>query len=281
MKTIRIAPIVIIAGAVLSTAARVYAISRTNMNEGTLLHDTSLICNILYYGIIVLAVVGATVSMHFDEKRGTSLGVKGTVAIGFGLLLTALCCGYDGFLEINSLTPSLFLMIIDFGFAAVFTVIAFLTLYKKEFTPGLGFMYVLGGAYFVCRGVNCFMIRIAITTIPEYLIDCLTVISGAVFFMIFAKLTSWNGGKLTVKALFAWGSATFVIAVSSFLGAAASKLLLSPEISQRIVFTAGEAERNFQALHGVDAYLLAFPPLPNIALGIFAAIAMFAITVDS
>ena len=47
----RISPIVIAAGAVLATAARVFAISRTDMTVGTLYHDTSLICNILYIAI--------------------------------------------------------------------------------------------------------------------------------------------------------------------------------------------------------------------------------------
>ena len=283
MKTIRITPIVIAAGAVLAAAARVYVIGRTDMTVGTLFHDTSLICNLLYYGIIILTMLGAVISSGLDEKRGVcggpdaTPGIKGVIAIGFGLLITALCCGYDGFVENNSLSPSLFVLITDLGAAVILGVIAFVTLYKKEFSPGLGFVYVLGGAYYVCRGINCFMIRMAITTIPEYLVDCLTVICGAVFFVSFAKLMSGNGGKLTVKAFFAFGSAAFVISVSSFLGAAASKVLLSPEISQRIVFTANEAENNFQALHGIDAYLMAFPPLPNLAVGIFAAVAMIAV----
>lgn len=284
MKTIRIAPIVIAAGAVLAAAARVYAISRTDMNVGTLLHDTSLICNVLYYGIIILTVAAAVFASHFDQKRGNGdgadavPGVGGVIAVGFGLLAAALGCGYDGVMEKDALSPSLFVMIVDFGFAAILGIIAFVTLYKKKFSPGLGFVYVLGGAYYVCRGVNCFVIRMAIATIPEYLIDCLTVICGAVFFVLFAKLMSGNGGKLTVKAFFAWGAAAFVMAASSFLGAAASKLLLSSEISDRIVFTANEAENNFQALHGIDAYLMAFPPLPNIALAVFAAAAMIAVS---
>lgn len=280
MKRLRITPIVIVLFAAAATAARVYAVSRTDMKVGTLFHDTALICNLLYYGIIILAAAAGVITFYFDEKRGTVFGNKGTFAIGFGLLATALCCFYDGLVEKKSLTPSLFILIIDFGFAVIFAVIALVTLFKKEFSPGLGFAYVLGGGYYVCRGINCFMIRMAITTIPEYLIDCLTVICGAVFFVVFAKLSSNNGGKMTLKALVAWGSATFVTAVSSFLGAAASKLLLSPEISQRIVFTANEAQNYFQQHKGIDAYLMAFPPLPNIAVGLLAFISMMSITTD-
>ena len=280
MKIMSILPIAI-GGAVLATAARVYAVSRTDMNVGTLFHDTSLICNIIYYGIVVLTVIGAVLVTR-SGKKGAAYdalpGSGGVIAIGFGLLVTALSCGYDGILEKGSLSPSLFVMMVDFGSAAILGVIAFITLYKKEFSPGLGFVYVLGGAYYVCRGVNCFVIRMAIATIPEYLVDCLTVICGAVFFVLFAKLLSGNSGKLTVKAVFAWGAAAFVMSVSSFLGAAASKLLLSSDISDRIVFTANEAEKNFQALHGIDAYLMAFPPLPNLALGVFAFVSMLAIS---
>lgn len=282
MKT-RITPIVIAIGAVLAAGARVYAVSRTDMNVGTLFHDTSLMCNLLYYGILLLTVICAVITSAADEKRGVcgsanaKLGTGSIIATGFGLLITALCCCYDWLMEKDSLTPSAFVMIMDLGGAVILGIIAFVTLFKKEFSPGLGFVYVLGGAYYVCRGINCFMIRMAIATIPEYLVDCLTVVFGAVFFVLFAKLLSGNGTKLTVRMFFAFGSAAFVAAVSSFLGAAASKLFLSEDISQRIVFSANKAENNFQALHGADAYLMAFPPLPNIALGVFAAIAMIAV----
>lgn len=282
MKNIRITPIIIAAGVVLGTAARVFAISRTNMTTGLLFHDTALLCNILYYGVIILTAAAAAISSHIDRKRGVcgttemKVSPKWAAAVGFGLLAVALCACYDGIGETKAFTPTGFKVFVDFAFAAALGIIAFVTLYMKEFKPGLGFAYVIGGIYFACRGIYCFMCRMVITAVPEYLIDCLTVICGAVFFVMAARLFSGNGGKTSVEAFFAWGAVTCVMTLSSFLGAAVSKLL-SSEISERIVFSANDAEFYFQALHGVDAYKMAFPPLPNAALGLFAAIAMFAV----
>ncbi|MDE7228868.1 MAG: hypothetical protein K2N56_00175 [Oscillospiraceae bacterium] len=281
MKKIRITPFVIAAGIVLGTAARVFAVSRTDMKTGLLLPDTAFVCNWLYYGIILLAAVGAVISSHIDTKRGAcgtveikpSAGV--CIAVGFGLIAAALCACYDGIDEMDAFTPTGFIILVDFIAAAALCIIALCTLYSKRFSPGLGFVYILGGGYYVCRGIYCFMIRMAIVTIPEYLIDCLTTICGAVFFVMFARLFSGNGGKLTAKAFFAWGTMTCVISFSSFLGAAVSKLL--PEVSKRIVFSANQAEFYFQSLRGIDAYHMAFPPLPNLAVGVFAAVSMIAV----
>lgn len=284
MKKTRITPIVIAVGAVLAAAARVFAVSRIDMTVGTLFHDTSLLCNILYYGIVALTAAAAMISSHIDGKRGAcgtvdiKPGAVSTIAVGFCLLAVAICAGYDGIGETKALTPTSFLVMVDMIFAAVLCIIAFVTLYMKEFKPGLGFSFIFGGLYYVCRGISCFMSRMAITTVPEYLAECLTTICGAVFFVIFARLFSGNGGKLTIKAFFAWGTATFVMAASTYLGAAASKLLLPSEISERIVFSANEAEIYFQTLHGIDAYKMAFPPLPIAALGVFAAAAMLIVS---
>ncbi len=283
MKNIRITPIIIAAGVVLGTAARVFAISRTDMTTGFLFRDTALLCNILYYGIIILTAAAAVISSHIDGKHGVcgtaemKVSAKCAAAVGFGLLAAALCACYDGMGESKAFTPTGFMVFVDYVFAAALGIIAFVTLYMKEFKPGLGFSYVIGGIYFACRGIYCFMSRMVITAVPEYLIDCLTAIFGAVFFAVFARLFSGNGTKAAVKTFFALGSVTCVMTLSSFLGAAVSKLLLSSEISERIVFSANEAEFYFQALHGADAYKMAFPPLPNAALGVFAAIAMTAV----
>lgn len=282
MRKIRITPFVIAAGIVLGTAARVFAVSRTDIKTGLLFHDTELVCNLLYYGIIMLTVVGAIISSHIDTKRGVcgTAEIKPSagacIAVGFGLVAVALCACYDGINEMDAFTPTGFIILIDFIAAAVLCIIAFCTLYSKRFSPALGFVYIFGGGYYVCRGIYCFMIRMAITTIPEYLIDCLTTICGAVFFVMFARLFSGNGGKLTIKAFFAWGTMTCVIAFSSFLGAAVSKLL--PEVSERIVFSANQAEYYFQSLYGIDAYHMAFPPMPNLAVGVFAAVSMIAVS---
>lgn len=283
MKKIKITPIVLAAGLILAMAARVFLISRTDMKTGLLYHDTALLCNILYYGIIVLTAAAAAVTSHFDEKRcseGTNLKMSSgaVIVIGFALLLAALCACYDGMLEAKAFTPTAFLIFADFVSAGAMCIIALVTLYMKEFKPGLGFAYIFAGVYYVCRGIYCFMSRMAIATVPEYLADCLTVICGGIFFVMFARVFSGNAVKRTMRAFYVWGTTTCVLSLSSFLGAAFSKLVLSSGISERIVFSANDAERYFQALRGVDAYQMAFPSLPNAALGLFAAVAMIAVS---
>lgn len=282
MKKKRITPIVLAAGLILAMAARVFLISRIDMNTGLMDHDLSVLCNILYYGIIVLTAAGTAVASYFDEKRGAGgaeikISSRSAAVIGVALLLAALCACYDGMFEARALTPAAFLIFADFISAGAFCIIAFVTLYMKEFKPGLGFAYIFAGIYYVCRGIYCFMSRMAIATIPEYLVDCLTVICGGIFFVMFARVFSGNASKRTMRAFYAWGTAACVLSLSSFLGAAVSKLMLSSEISERIVFSANDAERYFQALRGIDAYQMAFPSLPNAALGIFAAAAMIAV----
>lgn len=143
MKKIRITPIILAAGLILATAARVFAVSRTDMNTGLLYHDSSPLCNILYYGIIVLTAAGAAVTSYFDEKRGfggtnIKASSKAVIVIGFASLLTALCAGYDGMFEAKALTPTSFLIFTDFISAGALCVIALVTLYMKEFKPGWG-----------------------------------------------------------------------------------------------------------------------------------------------
>lgn len=277
MKKIRVTLMVIAAGIVIASGLRVFAISRTDMKTGLLLHDTSLLCNILYYGLIALTAAGAAVVSYFDEKRGGCASASiipsanTSIVIGFTMLASSLCACYDGIIEMRALTPTAFLIAVDFIFALVMCVIAFATLNMKEFKPGLGFSYVFAGIYYVCRGIYCFMSRMAIATVPEYLIDCLTVICGAVFFVMFARIFSGNGTKVTSRAFFVWGTLTAVLSLSSFWGAAVSYL---SGISDRIVFSANESERYFQAMHGADAYQMAFPPLPNVMVGVFALVAM-------
>lgn len=280
-----ILPIITAAGVVLGTAARMLGIARTDMKTGLLNHDSTLLCNLLYYGAILLTAVCAALVAGFGENGGLRKAkasdiVDGkAIAFGAGLLLIALCAAYEGISQFDQLggngsggglNPSVFLMIIDLAFALILGIIAFVTLYKKEFKPGLGFSYAFGGLYFVARGIYCFMNRMAIATFPEYLIEALSVVLGALFFVMAGKLLSGNEGRLTKNFFCGWGAAVSAMTLSSAIATGLAKLFFSEEISLRIVFSAAEAERNFQFLHGIDAYYLAFPPLVHIAVGVFA-----------
>ena len=115
------------------------------------------------------------------------IGGAGAAVIGFLTMFTGVFAVYEGLTETKAITPTLFLTVIDLLFAAVMLAIAFVTLSKKRFTPGLGYSYSLIGVYCVCRGVYCFMSRMAITTVPEYLIECLSLIGMSVYFVMLGR----------------------------------------------------------------------------------------------
>lgn len=269
---------VVAVGTVLASAARVFAVSRTDMSSGFIVRGSEMLCNALYFGAILLtAAVCAALWIKDRDSDVSGFSGRGAVFAGFGLLAVAICSAYDGFDELSALSPSGFHMFADFFFAALFCIVAFITLYLKEFKPFVGFMYVFGGLYCVLRGVFCFNEKMVVTAVPEYLINCLLAIGGAVFFLMAARVFSGNTGKLTKAALFGWGAGTCVTAVSAYLGTGLAKLLLAPEISERIVFSQNSAEFFYQSLHGRDAYQLAFPPLPDAAVGFFALAVLAAV----
>lgn len=271
-------------GIVLCTAARVFTISQTDMKLGSINHGAGVLCNVLYYGVLVAAAVLAAVFGVKGEKEPQTaphrISGGGAVAMGFGLLALGLGVAYDAVLVQKTGIISTIFMIVSFAFAAAFVVASFVTLYNKEIAPALGFAYSFGGIFFVLRGIFCFMNRMAIATIPEYLIDVLCAVFGGVFFVMVGKLFSGNEGVLTRKMLLAWGTGAASLTLSALLGTAVAKLFLGEKISQWIVFTSKEAAKYFQAVQGVDGYRLAFPAFANIGLGIFTAATVIALSLS-
>ena len=265
-------------GVALASAARAFVIFKTDMRSGSILDGNEVLCNVLYLGAILLtAVMCAVIWVKDTNADVTGYSGKGALLIGFGLLLAAVGTGYEGLAEREILMPSGLVVFADFFFAALLCVVAFITLYLKVFKPGLGFMYVFGGLYCVLRGVFCFMKRMVVTVVPEYFIDCLMAIFGALFFLMLARVLSGNTGKLTKAAFFGWGAATVVTSFSACIGALIAKLSFPTEISDRIVFSAADAEYYYQSLHGNDAYELTFPSTADIGIGIFALMAVIAV----
>lgn len=285
-----ITPIVMVVGVVLCAAARVFTISQTDMKLGSIKHESEVLCTVLYFGALLISAVLAAVFMP-SSRRSCEDGAQTTlseirvsggaaIAVGFGLLAVGVGAAYDAvLLEKTGMTSAIF-MAVSFAFAAAFVVIAFITLYKKVITPTLGFAYSFGGIYFVLRGIFCFMSRMTVAAIPEYLIEALSAVFGGVFFVMIGKLLTGNEGKLTRNLFCAWGTGAAVLTLSAFLGTAAAKLFLSEEISQRIVFTSAQAAGYFQSVQGVDGYMLAFPAFTNIGLGIFAAATVIALSIS-
>ncbi len=280
-----ITPIVMIVGIVLCTAARVFTISRTDMGIGSIAHGSEILCSALYFGVLAAAAVTAIIAVSSkrdaddNEAVPTRLDVSGSgaVAMGFGLLAVGIGAAYDAITPLKNGLSSTIFTAVSFCFAAAFIAVGFITLYKKEISPGLGFTYSFGGIFFVLRGIFCFMNHMVVAAIPEYLIDVLGSVFGGMLFAMAGKLFSGNEGRRTRKMLCAWGVGAAVLTVSALLGTAAAKLFLGDEISQCIVLTSTKAAEYYQSVSGVNGYRLAFPAFANMGLGVFAVTVVFAV----
>ena len=287
-KNAKITLVVLAAGTVLSLAVRIYVIvAHTDMTTGFLYHGEELLCNILYYGIIAAAAITSVFTARIDEKNGigeqtaSDIVSGGAVAIGFFTMFAGLFAAYEGFKEMKAITPTAFLIAVDFLFAALLVAIAFVTLYKKRFTPGLGYSYTLIGVYCICRGIYCFMGKMAIVTVPEYLIECLSLIGMAVFFALLGRFLSGNEMPHTRKLLCLCGVGTVSITFSSAFGTLLARLMAPEEIRSRIVMTSYEAESFRQASAGVDAYKLTATPWVNVLLGAAIAASLIAMFIKT
>lgn len=272
-----ITPAVMIIGIVLCTAARVFTISQTDMRFGSIVHGYEVVCNALYYGMILLsAVLAAVFAPPARASVDSGDGFSGcTAAVGFGLLAVGAGAGCDALSMMGVFSP--IYVAVCIAFAAAFVITAFITLTKKEIPRGLGFAYSFGGIYFVLRGIFCFMNRMVVANVPEYLISVLSAVLGGLFFAMAGKLFSGNEGRMTRRMLCAWGVGTSVMTISATLGAAAAKLFLGDEISQCIVLTSADAAEYHELVRGVDGYRLACPAFSDIGLGVLALIVVIAV----
>lgn len=276
-KTNKLTLWIMIAGIVLSCAARIFTIFNTDMNSGFIVHGKAILCNALYYGILILTTVGAVIT----AKRGEILEYTGLISwksnvIGFATLILALGAAYEGIQELNSLSPFVFLAVVNFVFAVAFVIIAFIILARKEINAGIGFSYSFVGIYFTIRGVCIFNQRMVIASIPEYLLDMLGIICGAIFFVVLSKFLTGNGGS--GKAVCLWGTAGAIIGLSPVIGAAAAKIFGAAEISERITFGYDAAELFFQTHAGDNAYMMTGLYLVNVLFGAFAAVVLIVMT---
>ena len=268
------------AGFVLCFAARLVTILFfTDMKTGFLTHGSEILCNLLNYGFLAAAAIAAGVLLR-KEPAGVKVSGNGCLAIGFVTLLAAVCAGYEGIAETSALTPSLFLIITDFVGAVYMAVLAFVVLYKKSFTPALGFCYSIIGIYCVFRGIYIFLNRMVIAAVPEYLAEVLEIIFLALFFAMFARVFSGNEEKLTKPFMFISGVGAAILTLSSSLGIIFSKLFAPPEIAERISASTKYAEVFYQNNHGRDGYIMTFTPYVNMALGLLAIVAVV-ITLNS
>lgn len=288
MKQIKLTPIVAALGIIGSAAVRFFVITEhteisndpLKRSTGFLFHGDELLWNGLYYGLILLAAIAAIITAAVDGKRetepitGAGVGKGRTITIGLLMMIAAVFAAYEGMGEMNALSPTVFLIISDFAFAVIMAIISFVTLSNKRFTPVIGYLYSLVGAYCICRGVYCFMSRMAVSTVPEYVIQSLSLITMAIYFVILARFLSGNTGKHTRKALSFWGVGAASLTFSAAIGAVIAKLTAPSDIKACIVFSPDAAESYRQARAGSDAYNLVVTPKVELALALIVLVTL-------
>lgn len=275
----------------LAFAARAAQIGAgTDMTMGFLKDDNGFFMNACFWLAVGVTMIAAVAAAVLDRKKGSALytnevsqvtdGRAG--AVGFGLLLPAMGALYSGYAEAvipegSNISPSPFMMVVDFLFGAIMLVSAFVILYRKEFKPGLGFSLTAGAVYYTLCGINVFLENMAVTTVPEYLVNCMCMVFAAVFFMQLAAFLSGNEGKRTRQALAVSGAVSAVAILGNGLAVIFMALAGSAEAASRIVTSKTQAEMLYQMGHGDHAYYMSFVPAPLMAAGVFIAVTLIAL----
>ena len=250
----------------------------TDMRTGFLNNDNGIFINFAFYGLVVICFIAIILLCVLDRKRGSEYFSKphaplvdsGAVMLGFPLLVAGALAVYEGYLQLSAHTPSAVLMFVGFIFGALMVILAFVILYKKEIGAGIGFCMVLPAIYYTARGICVFIERMAVVTVPEYLIDCLSIIGFGVYFMLLAKLLSGNEGKRTRTALSAVGITTAVMTLSSAFATIAADIFDPYGVSERIVSNAVNAENARQAFlsQGKFGYHMAYTSWTDVLMAV-------------
>ncbi len=229
----------------------------TDFSTGFFYNENGFFMSFMYYGLLILALAAVIALCFVDKKRGSAYfknDIRSTmvdmraVALGFPMLVAGAMAAYEGYLQMNAMTPSAFLIFVDFFFGAAMVILGFVILYKKEITPAVGFSLVVPAIYYTLRGICVFIDRMVIASVPEYLIECLTIIGMGLFFMLLAKLLSGNESKRTRTAVSAVGVTVSVMTLASAIATIAADIIYPHDIGTRIVANANDAELYKQTL---------------------------------
>lgn len=250
----------------------------TDFTSGFLKNENGFLINYGFYGLVILTLAAVVALGLYDKKKGGALYTNElpscltdakAVMIGFPLVIVGSLAAYEGYAQVNSLTPSGFLIFIDFVFGGAMLIQGFVILYKKEMGVGQGFSLIIPALYYTLRGVGVFLDRMVVASVPEYLIQCLSIIGFASFFMLLSKLLSGNEAKHTRTALTAVGASTAVMALSSATATILADLTDPYGLSARIVSSAAEAERLTQIdlqYGSAEYYFMAYMPWVDVAM---------------
>lgn len=273
---------------VLAFAARMEQIcGGTDMFTGFLKKENGFFMDYGFWLVILITIAASVAAWFFDKKKNASycyspvkqITDSRAVAIGFAMLLPAMAALYMGYAEAvipeeSNISPSPFMMVVNFLFGGIMLVIAFAILYFKEFKPLLGFSMSVAAVYYTLSAMGIFLEVMAITTVPEYLINCISMIFAALFFMQLAVLLSGNEGKHTRLFVSVTGTATAVTIFANSFSVICSALIAPAEVSTRIVSSKEQAEMLYQLAKGDNAYFMSFAPVSAVAAGIFAVVTL-------
>ena len=278
---------------VLLTVARFVQIAGgTDMETGFLLKDNGFLINFSFYGLMLVTLIAVTLlGILTDKKKNSSyytndisVMVDGrAVMLGFPLLLAGAMTAYEGYMQTQALTPSGFIVFIDFVFGAIMLILGFIVLYKKEISKLLAFSLVVPALYYTLRGIGVFLDRMAVASIPEYLIECFTIIGAAIFFMQLAKLLTGNETKHTRTLLCTVGLTTATATLANAVAVILADVIDPYSVSERITSTANAAEIAMQRIlpTGKFGYHMAYTSWVDVIISVLMVLTLVAMFMKS
>lgn len=278
---------------VLLTVARFVQIAGgTDMETGFLLKDNGFLINFSFYGLMLVTLITVTLlGILTDKKKNSSyytndisVMVDGrAVMLGFPLLLAGAMTVYEGYMQTQALTPSGFIVFIDFVFGAIMLILGFIVLYKKEISKLLAFSLVVPALYYTLRGIGVFLDRMAVASIPEYLIECFTIIGAAIFFMQLAKLLTGNETKHTRTLLCTVGLTTATATLANAVAVILADVIDPYSVSERIASTANAAEIAMQRIlpTGKFGYHMAYTSWVDVIISVLMVLTLVAMFMRS
>lgn len=257
----------------------------TDMNTGFMYDECGFLLKYGYYGLLILTGAALTVLVILDIKRGSALAdadqsrfVDGrAVMAAFPMLIMGALTVYEGVVELKAITPSALLIFSDFVFGGIVTVVAFVTLYKKEIKRALGFAYAAGAFLFMMRLIGIFMDQMVVASVPERLIKCLAPMFGTAFFMQFAKLLCGAKQKKTAGSLVVIGGTGAVMILSSALATITAAFAAPAEIASRITADSYEAELFKQISSGKNYYMMQWTSWVDVLFAVMAVLVIAAL----
>ncbi len=260
----------------------------TDMSQGFLYDDINIFLDYGFYAMLIV-VLGVAVGLSFfDRKRGGAMHTNPVSTIvdaraavlGFALLFMGLGALYEAYADFRSVFSGA-LMVVNAVGGVFFVALAFGVLYTKEIKPLQGFLLAGGGVYGAVRVICTFVGYMAVASVPEYLINCLSIVGETVFFMLAAKLLSGNEEKYTRVAITAVGVTTSVMILSEALARIACDIFGGTVLASRITMSQYDAELVYQLAQGNNGYMMQYLPWVDVFAGISMVVFLFAFSMKA